>query len=190
MQSLGLYKKYSEGKHWESHTTSYAESFTGFLKDIGFSDTLVDIGCGNGRDVNFFSNSGFDVLGIDNSEECIENCRRRFPELRFEIQDAENLRFEDSSIGAFFMINVIHYTDKEKAMEEVFRTLKQNGYFFIHFNMEIIDKSGNVDYKHDIEDILKLTSKFKTVKQRVFERVDKEPIEHKHKIIELVLQKQ
>ena len=189
MQSKSLYQKYSDGRHWEKHPTLYAETFAEFLKSVNFEGMIVDVGCGIGRDVNVFSKLGFNALGVDNSKEEIENCKKKFPELKFEVQNAENLEFENSSVDAFFMINVIHYVHKEKAIQEIFRALKPRGYFFVHFNIDIIDKSGKVDYSHNQEDILKLVSKFKILQKNIFERVDHQPIEHKHKIIELILQK-
>jgi len=189
MQSKKLYQKYAESRHWEKHPTLYAETFAKFLKTVNFNGLIVDIGCGNGRDVNVFSDFGFNALGVDNSKKEIEFDRKKFPELKFEIQDAENLKFKDDSVGAFFMINVIHYLNKEKAIQEIFRTLKPLGYFFIHFNVDITDKSGNADYHQDEEDILKLVSKFKIVDKKLFERVDYQPVEHRHKIMELILQK-
>jgi SAM-dependent methyltransferase len=39
------------------------------------------------------------------------------------------------------MINVIHYVDKKKAIQEILRTLQPKGYFFIHFNIDITDKN-------------------------------------------------
>jgi len=189
MQEQKLYQKYSDGRHWESHPTLYAESFAEFLKKQNFEGLIVDIGSGNGRDVEVFSKFGFNALGIDNSKEQIENNKKKFPELKFEVQNAENLNFKNDSVDAFFMINVIHYVHKEKTIQEIFRVLKPQGYFFIHFNIDVIDKDGNVDYHHDQEDILKLVSKFKILQKNIFERVDHQPVEHKHKIMELILQK-
>ncbi len=189
MQSQKLYQKYADGRHWEKHPTIYAETFAEFLKEKNFKGMIVDVGCGIGRDVNVFSKFGFNAFGIDNSKQEIENCKKRFPELKFEVQDVEKLKFTDNSVDAFFMINVIHYVHKEKAIQEIFRALKPYGYFFVHFNIDIIDKNGKVDYHHDQEDILKLVSKFKIIQQRLFERVDHQPVEHKHEIVELFLQK-
>ena len=189
MQSKSLYQKYSDGRHWENHPTLYAESFAEFLKEQNFEGLIVDVGCGNGRDVEVFSKLGFNALGIDNVSKEIEDNKKKFPESKFEVQNAESLNFVDKSIDAFFMINVIHYVHKEKAIQKIFRALKPRGYFFIHFNIEIIDKDGKVDYSHNQEDILKLVSKFKILQKNIFERVDHQPVEHKHKIMELILQK-
>jgi ubiquinone/menaquinone biosynthesis C-methylase UbiE len=189
MHSKKLYQKYSVGRHWEKHSTIYSETFAEFLKYTNFKGTIVDIGCGNARDVNFFSKHGFNILGVDNSKEGIENNKKKFSKLKFEIQNAENLKFKDNSVDAFFMINVIHYVDKEKTIQEIFRTLRPNGYIFIHFNIDIIDKNGKIDYRYDQENILRLISKFKIIKQQLFKRVDSMPIKHTHKIMELILQK-
>lgn len=189
MEEQKLYQKYSDGRHWEKRPTFYVESFAEFLKKQNFEGLIVDVGCGNGRDVEVFSNFGFNTLGIDNVSKEIKDNKKKFPELKFEVQNAENLKFENNSVDAFFMINVIHYVHKEKSIKEIFRALKPRGYFFIHFNIDIIDKNGKVDYHHDQEDVLKLVSKFKILQKNIFERVDHQPVEHKHKIMELVLQK-
>jgi len=189
MQSKELYTKYSPSKHWELHPTIYAESFTEFLKNKKFHGKIVDIGCGTGRDVNVFVQHGLNALGIDNSEKEIALTKQKFPKLRFEVQDAEHLDFASNSIDACYTINVIHYVDKEKAINEILRILKPRGYFFIHFNIDIIDKNGKIDYHQDLNDILQSISMFKIIKKQIFERTDNQPIEHKHKIIELILQK-
>ncbi|MBI2669043.1 class I SAM-dependent methyltransferase [Candidatus Woesearchaeota archaeon] len=189
MRSQKLYQKYAHGRHWEKHPTIYAKRFAAFLKERNFNGLLVDVGCGNGRDVAFFSKFGFNASGIDYSEKEIALAKEKFPTLQFEVRNAENLKFKDNSVGAFFMINLIHYVNMEKALREVYRTLKSRGYFFTHFNISIIDKEGKVDYSHDLQDILKLVSKFKIICKKTFERVDLQPIEHTHKIIELILQK-
>jgi SAM-dependent methyltransferase len=190
MKEKVLYEKYSSGKHWENHPTIYAESFLKFLKQKSFSGLLVDLGCGNGRDVNFFRKNGLNVKGIDINEKEISIAKKNLPDLCLEIQDIEKLAFTNNSIGAFFMINVIHYIDKGKSLKEVYRKLKKKGYFFIHFNIEIKDNKGNIDYSQQEGEILSLIKDFKIIKKRIFNRIDIKPIEHTHKIMELILQKQ
>jgi len=189
MQEQKLYQKYLSGHHWEKHPTAYATSFAKFLEKKNFKGLVVDAGCGNGRDTDTFSKLGFDVLGIDNSNKQISSNKKELPELKFEAQDLKNLKFENESIDAFFSINVMHYVDKKRAIKELFRTLKPQGYFLVHFNIEIIDKDGNVDYRQNQEDILETFSEFEILQKKVFERIDHEPVKHKHKIMELILQK-
>ncbi len=189
MHSLSLYKKYSQGQHWKKHPTVYAGTFAEFLKSKNFKGSILDIGCGSGRDVDFLHRQGFDVIGIDTNKEEIEKACIQFPKLKLQEGNAEKLDFPDTSIDACFMINVIHYLNMEKAIEEVYRVLTPGGYFFIHFNLDIIDDEGNNDYHHDQNDILKLLSQFEILNKRTLTRIDREPIKHTHFILELVLQK-
>ena len=142
MEEKKLYDKYLEGNHWENHPTIYAERFSELLKQNNFKGEVIDFGCGNGRDVNCFNKKGFISRGIDNNSDNLALAKNSFPSLKFEFQDIENLNFRNSSVDTGFMINVIHYLDKNKAFREVLRVLKPGAYFFIHFNLEIKDSDG------------------------------------------------
>jgi len=184
-----LFEKYKEGNHWENHPVSYAKKFSNFLKSKKFRGLLVDIGCGNDRDIKEFTDNVIDCVGIDNDKKIIETANKKFPNCNFKVQNAEDLKFDNCSVSAIFIINVIHYLNNKKAIKEVYRILKPRGYLFIHFNLLIVDNKGKIDYEHRKEDILKLISKFKIIDDYIFERVDNYPTKHKHKILELVLQK-
>lgn len=189
MKNKELHEKYKEGCHWRFHPTTYAEKFADFLKSKSFNGLLVDVGCGNGRDVAVFKKKGLDALGIDKSFVEIKIAKLTNPDCKFKKLDVEKLELEDNSVSAFFMINVMHYVNEKKAINEIFRTLRKNGYAFIQFNLLIKDKEGIVDYSHNEDDILKLVSKFDVVSKRTFTRVDSFPKKHTHKIMEVILKK-
>ena len=190
MKNPQLFEKYKKGEHWKNHPIEYAERFSKFLKEQSYNGLLVDLGCGYGRDVNVFHKNGIKALGIDISNEKIDKAKSKYPKLDFEIQNIENLKFEDNSISAFFMINVIHYVKKEEILKEIFKKLKKGGYLFIHFNISITDELKEIDYEHWEQDILKLISDFKIIEKRIIERIDEFPIKHTHKIMELILKKE
>jgi len=189
MRAKALYNKYSSGKHWEQHPTAYAKNFSTFLSKNRFSELLVDVGCGNGRDAAFFTRVGFDTLGIDRVSTEIESDKKSFCDVKFEVGDIEKLKFVSNSVGAFFMINVVHYVNQKKAIKEIFRTLIPGGYFYVHFNLEIRDQTGKIDYQQGEKEIKQLVKKFVVVREKVFYRTDTTPITHEHKILELILQK-
>jgi len=189
MESPELFKKYNDSRHWEQHPELYAESFSEFLKSRNFDGQIIDIGSSTGRDVNVFNEQGFDVVGVDKSEEDIKIAKEKFPELNFVVGDVEELPFDKDSIDASYIINVIHYVDAKKALQEIFRVLKPGGVCFIHFNIDITDIEGNNDYHHGIEDILELVSQFEILQKNEFERIDESPIRHTHQIMELIIQK-
>ena len=189
MESSTLYHKYKDGKHRETHPTIYAERFAELLSNNHFIGQIVDAGCGTGRDVSFFHNYGFNVLGIDYSNHELLTAREKFSSCDFQKQDIENLSLQDNSVNAYFMVNVIHYLNQEKALGEIYRTLSDNGHLFIHFNTSIVDGQGNVDYQQDDDEINDLVSDFDVVDRKVFERVDIIPKKHTPQILELILQK-
>ena len=51
------------------------------LKYIPKNSSILDIGFGSGRDVNFLHNQGYDVWGIDPSVKFLENIKQVFPNL-------------------------------------------------------------------------------------------------------------
>ena len=189
MRNKDLYDKYVNGKHWKKHPTTYVEKFSDFLERNNFLGKLVDIGCGNGRDVNVFQNRGFDVMGLDYDKEEMVMAEKNFPKSKFIIANAEDLPFRDASIGAFFAINVIHYVDQQKTIQEVKRTLVSGGYLFIHFNLQITNAKGGIDYQQNKNEIKSLFRDFSLVQESVFHRLDKKPFEHTHDIMELILRK-
>jgi ubiquinone/menaquinone biosynthesis C-methylase UbiE len=72
-------------KHWNEFYSQVDErlnlpsQFAAFVANEfhGIAQTILDIGCGNGRDANFFASIGFQVIGIDASDEAISNARSR-----------------------------------------------------------------------------------------------------------------
>lgn len=87
---------------------------------------LLDIGCGVGRTTRPLSRWGFDVVGIDVSEEMIRAARRLSPEIDFRVDDATDLQFESNEFDyALFSHNGIDYIHPEAKRERAFRELRR-----------------------------------------------------------------
>ena len=70
------------------------------------------------------------VTGIDFSSEMIEEARRRFPSVDFQIGDAESLSFPDASFDAAIMnFGMLHLGRPDRAAAEACRVLRNNGGF-------------------------------------------------------------
>src|SRR5262245_9722575 len=70
------------------------------------------------------------VTGIDFSSQLIEEARRRFPSVNFQIGDAESLSFPDSSFDAATMnFGMLHLGRPDRAAAEACRVLRNNGRF-------------------------------------------------------------
>lgn len=99
---------------------------------------ILDLGCGNGRHVVFFAELGFDVYGIDISEEAIEIANawleKKGLKAYLKVGDIEKLPFEDEYfdiIISFGVLDHILFTKAKNVIEEVRRVLAPNGYIYI-----------------------------------------------------------
>lgn len=64
-----------------SKSLQLPSQFAAFVSnEISCDSFVIDIGCGNGRDALFFGRHGFEVLGIDRSENAVAFCQERSPE--------------------------------------------------------------------------------------------------------------
>ncbi|HDQ23104.1 MAG TPA: class I SAM-dependent methyltransferase [Candidatus Uhrbacteria bacterium] len=190
MKNQKLFEKYKAQKHWHGHSTEYAQRFADFLRRQDFRGVVVDLGCGNGRDVAIFKKAGFESVGIDKSKQEIAQAKKLHPDSAFAVQNIQNLPWKNESVNAMFMINVIHYLDERQALAEIFRTLRVGGYLYLHINLSITDKKGNVDYQgYDLQKTVKSIPRAKIISWEYLERIDAKPKWHKHQILEIILQK-
>lgn len=68
----------------------FPSSFAEFcLSYISEGNSIIDLGCGNGRDSLFFGHNGFDVMGIDYSEIAISHNKKAniLPNINFGVAD-------------------------------------------------------------------------------------------------------
>lgn len=72
----GLRKNYWDQYYANSKKINVPSQFAAFIANefIDFP-LIIDIGCGNGRDTQFFSYLGFNTIGIDGSESAIDYCK-------------------------------------------------------------------------------------------------------------------
>ena len=64
--------------------------------------TALDLGCGLGYYSQILHGCGFDVLGVDGRDENIEEAKRRYPHLRFQVADAQDPTL--SNLGSFDLV--------------------------------------------------------------------------------------
>ena len=88
--------------------------------------TVLDIGCGNGK--NMLYRKDLTTTGVEKSEELCRICRNRG--LNVVQGDALSLPFKESTFDAVIMIAVIHHIPPEKhsiVLKEIQRVLKPGG---------------------------------------------------------------
>jgi SAM-dependent methyltransferase len=96
-----------------------------------------DLGCGSGHVSAHLQSLGLQVIGIDLSPGMVEEARRRYPQVRFEVGDMLDLKLEENSLGGIAALySIIHLLreDLGKAFRSMRRVLRPGGLLLVSFH--------------------------------------------------------
>jgi SAM-dependent methyltransferase len=102
---------------------------------------LLDVGCGNGRNLVFFLRNGFEVFGFDRDRRSILLVQRMAAQIRpdlpmsnFVSGEITELPYAASSFDALICNAVLHFANDERhfdsMIDEIWRVLSPGGLFF------------------------------------------------------------
>lgn len=108
---------------------------------LGDKDRILDVGCGEGRNLIYCMQQGYDVFGVDKNADAITFVRMLGKQLklsdieaRFQVMDATNLRFPDHSFDVLISSAVLHFArDRSHFLQmfaECIRVLKPGAKLF------------------------------------------------------------
>jgi tellurite methyltransferase len=103
--------------------------------------TILDAGCGEGRNLVYFLRAGYDVAAVDQEAEAVDStralARRIAPEAapdRFRTERLDALSFPDASFDVVIANAVLHFAPDETAFHamvgELWRVLRPGGLLF------------------------------------------------------------
>lgn len=96
---------------------------------------LLDIGCGTGYHMARYRKRGFEVSGVDGSEEMLKRAREFNPGIEFQHADVDALPYETGSFDFVMCIEVLRYLpDPAASIREMARVLKPGGVALVTAN--------------------------------------------------------
>ena len=99
--------------------------------------TILDAGCGFGRNLVYFLNEGYNVLGVDADPGAIAAVRhlaRSLPAANFRVENLERMSFPDACADVVLSSAVLHFARDDAhfhaMLQGSWRTLRPGGLFF------------------------------------------------------------
>jgi SAM-dependent methyltransferase len=129
--------------HWDEYykknnIPKFPSPFAEYVANqLNTQKTILEIGCGNGRDSKFFSSQGHHVTGLDRSVEAIELCKKLYSDESLEfffgtITNIEKINKKKYDlIYSRFVIHAMSLCEEIKTLNMSYKLLKKNGQFFI-----------------------------------------------------------
>jgi ubiquinone/menaquinone biosynthesis C-methylase UbiE len=105
-----------------------------FLSKIKSGGLILDIGCGAGRDAKYFTEKGYEVIGIDMSSELLNIAKLNAPKAKFKLMNMKNIEFDSNTFdGIWANASLVHLPQEYlvKVLSSIYKILKPNGYFYV-----------------------------------------------------------
>lgn len=120
-----------------------------FVSLLPKNTTILDAGCGPGRDCEYFIKQGFQVVGVDLSDKLLDIAKQRVPQASFVKQDLRALDFSPGSfdgIWACASLLHLHRAEVPQVLENFFHMLKPGGALFVM----VKEGKGEADVKESL----------------------------------------
>lgn len=165
-----------------------------FLKYLENNNSILDLGCGSGRDSKAFLKKGFNVTSIDASSEL---CKIASKYIGQEVlcKSFDDIDYKEEFEGVWACASLLHvkYKDLIYIINKVSRALKQNGYLYMSFKYGEFEGYKNGRYftyltEDRLSSILKGNNKLSIVE--IFISTDVRDGRENEKWINIILKKQ
>ncbi|MCA1053991.1 methyltransferase domain-containing protein [Rossellomorea aquimaris] len=118
-------KKYAETENlWGLKPTATLVKYKSLVPDHG---KILDLGMGDGRNALYFASLGFDVEGVDYSENAIKRCRKLADEAGFSIcanvADLREVCIDEESYSLIILSNVLSFFH-DREIDQLLRKAK------------------------------------------------------------------
>lgn len=132
MNDKAYWKKYYETHPNPVEPSTFAKFTSGFMNS---SKSLIELGCGNGRDSVFFARNNIYVTAVDQIESEMDYLNKKYSlyNLDFQADDFTNLSLETEYdyVYSRFTMHSIREEQESKVFEWISNQLAHQGLFFL-----------------------------------------------------------
>lgn len=153
----------------------------------GHCNTVVDFGCGPGRDVPYWERRNFRYVGVDISDGLLDIARRRSPNQRYVLGDFGAVNLPPNSAALAIHNSSLQHIPRvalDAALRKAFETLEPGGVFYCHYRSGFGESlSISTEYGLPISRFIALytTEEMEAALHRVgFEVIRSEVYDHKY----------
>ena len=134
MDSLAYYNANATDYYTSTVHLKLETLYAPFLNLLGKNKTILDLGCGSGRDSKYFLSCGHTVTSVDGSKELIKLASRHIGK-EVLLLDFNELDYKNEFDGIWACASLLHIPKKE--ISHIFKllakALKPEGYLFTSF---------------------------------------------------------
>lgn len=131
----------SKDKAWQNRWANndkwpesrFAKRVFSFLKNKKVS-TLLELGCGGGRDAVYFTRKGLRVVALDSFESEKQQTKLQQAGIKFINKDIADINFKPNAFDVIYAHLSLHYfndKDTQNIFRKLYKILKPGGYLFV-----------------------------------------------------------
>jgi len=180
---------------YDKHSIKLNPLVQAIIKSVKKGHKVIDLGCGSGEYIHLLEkqvgNNGL-VTGVDINNEMIKFCNKKFKKrnILFIRMPAEKLSSMKEKADVVFSSLVLHFTNAEKTMAEIKKSLKPNGKLIFavplyRSGLEIFDNEESKKFKSKF--IINLKNEFK--KNNIAPKISLDYANSREKFFKKLIQK-
>lgn len=142
--TIDWYDKNAQNYRASSEKVAPLHLIEKFLSFLPKNPTVLDAGCGSGRDSRLFIERGVQVTGIDISSGLLSEAQKHSPTISFIQGDLRHMPMRDASFDGIWshasMVHLETIDDVKNVLSEFMRVLKPNGVLNIYVKAQTGDE--------------------------------------------------